>query len=1193
MIASRLLHISSPSRSCSTSTSKVRKLLSSGAFYFGRTTADGSPYDLTTNIQSRYLSGGSVTNTDLRLRNDIGMEFLWNGGLMYPFFQWGVNPDKWVTPIICGFFELCTVYCGAEQARLGIISRVSSRRPGTRFHVRGVDDRGYVANFVETEQFIFLGTSVTSHVQIRGTVPLFWEQPGIQVGSHKIQFSRSLELCVGAFERHFMHIISRYSATAIVNLLGRKEGEALLSRAYQDVHKRSAFKLRINCVDCLDRTNSVQTLVGVQLALPKMLATLDSSLESHRVLTNRFVDALYLMWQQNGDQLSRIYAGTGALGSSRSKLRDVQRSAARTIQHSFFDATKHEAMCTLLMHPNLHGWMGSMSSRYLPGRLLCLPPALLTNIMRCYQDFTMPHKLRIFVGTWNVNGGKHFRSVAHKHELVTDWLLDMHKTVRLDDNWGYRNPSYDDNQLSRPIDVFAIGFEEIVDLTTSNIVAGSKPSANQRDWGQYLQRHLNRDAHEKDPFVLINSVQLVGVCLFVFVRARLATFLKGISTTSVKTGLGGTAGNKGGVAIRFQLGVTSVCFVCSHFAAGQSSVRERNDDFHETCRRLIFPNRLTVLDHDYLFWCGDFNYRINLPASEVKRLAAQSAWLDLLRSDQLTLERQAGNVFPGFQEGPVRFAPTYKYDLFCDDYDTSDKARSPAWTDRVLWRFVRPQFPKMNENGVFVPSCQNVGDQEFCQLVFYNRAELKTSDHKPVAAIFDIDIHMISPDARRKVVLDAMFSYGPIDSCAQLQLCLFEAASQNPVAANDKLMAIFLRNDFMGELKRIGSLKEGTVLLIRFSASNTALLTYANPKQAMVTSKYLDGFVMPWKNSLGLQPVDGGYEVHINSSCVRAPGSAEPLTNGSDTAWFDDMRLLVEMAEREETAIQGPAIPNEVFDALPRGVPNLVNQTDAAISLNSDPQKSESAGDPSDKELSRTAPARPIPPRPAPPPRRPPAPNITDRMDSDLVGVTHPFEGFSTQNMPDSLSSDNLITIPGSNSASPVPSSGSSGLPVTEANDIHAVSSCLDLLSIEEDTSTFAGCSLQRPLSSSNLMKTVSSESCVGRPVQPTLSGQPPPLPPRPLPAPSFVAESLGDDPTQSDVVYSLLSEDPFSLARSDLVTQRPAPFTISDPDAPLIDFLPSIPARVTPVPPAPQSLPQRQKPPGNDKPTMHRTWNT
>ena len=28
------------------------------------------------------------------------------------------------------------------------------------------------------------------------------------------------------------------------------------------------------------------------------------------------------------------------------------------------------------------------------------------------------------IGTWNVNGGKHIRSIALKNQSTTDWLLD-------------------------------------------------------------------------------------------------------------------------------------------------------------------------------------------------------------------------------------------------------------------------------------------------------------------------------------------------------------------------------------------------------------------------------------------------------------------------------------------------------------------------------------------------------------------------------------------------------------------------------------------------------------------------------------------------------------------------------------------------------------------------------------------------
>lgn len=52
----------------------------------------------------------------------------------------------------------------------------------------------------------------------------------------------------------------------------------------------------------------------------------------------------------------------------------------------------------------------------------------------------------------------------------------------------------------------------------------------------------------------------------------------------------------------------------------------------------------------------------------------------------LQKQYEQGNVFRNYVEGDIEFAPTYKYDLFSDDYDTSEKARAPAWTDRVLWR---------------------------------------------------------------------------------------------------------------------------------------------------------------------------------------------------------------------------------------------------------------------------------------------------------------------------------------------------------------------------------------------------------------------------------------------------------------------------------------------------------------------------
>jgi hypothetical protein len=48
-------------------------------------------------------------------------------------------------------------------------------RTGTRFHARGIDDSGNVANFVETEQIIVADNIVFSYTMVRGSVPVFWE----------------------------------------------------------------------------------------------------------------------------------------------------------------------------------------------------------------------------------------------------------------------------------------------------------------------------------------------------------------------------------------------------------------------------------------------------------------------------------------------------------------------------------------------------------------------------------------------------------------------------------------------------------------------------------------------------------------------------------------------------------------------------------------------------------------------------------------------------------------------------------------------------------------------------------------------------------------------------------------------------------------------------------------------------------
>eukprot|EP00057_Strongylocentrotus_purpuratus_P008958 XP_011663432.1 PREDICTED: synaptojanin-1 [Strongylocentrotus purpuratus] len=783
---------------------EVRKLLNSGTFYFSWSASTTTRFDLSLCAQRQKQDHVSDNR------------FFWNRSLHLHLQRFDVNCSDWLLKTMCGGVEVRTVYCGTRQAKACIVSRLSCERAGTRFNVRGTNDDGHVANFCETEQVIFLDNKVTSFIQTRGSVPLFWEQPGINVGVHKVKMSRGFEASAPAFDRHLTMVKAHYGDQVIVNLLGSKEGEDMLSKSFQnhlkasshdqdtphilfDYHQMCRGKvdnlpllkkkvatemdqfgfffseggevirqqtgtIRSNCLDCLDRTNAVQTFFGQDM-LAKQLEALGVS--SKPQIMSRFLETYKTIWGLSGDHISRIYAGTGALeGKTKAgKLRDGARSVTRTIQNNFFDGTKQESIDVLLLGSSLVGSLANKASSLLPSSHLHASPDILQGVCEREGDFTSSSRFRICVGTWNVNGGKNSHNIAFKNESLTDWLLD--------------NPQITGVDYSVPNDIYAIGFEEMVDLNAGNIISAS--TTNQRKWGVELQKSLSRD-HK---YVLLVCEQLVGVCLYIFIRPQHAPFIRDVAVDTVKTGLKGAAGNKGGVAIRFVFHGTSMCFVCAHLAAGQSHIKDRNDDYAEISSKIMFPMGRSLESHDYVFWCGDFNYRIDKDNDEVKDLVAIHDYEALKECDQLLLERRKGNTFQGFAEGTIRFAPTYKYDLFSEDYDTSEKMRTPAWTDRILWRRHKPFYFKQTSDNPFEVFPDN---WDSGRVLHYGRAELKTSDHRPVVAIIEVEVQLVDEDTRESIFHDVFCQQGPPD--ATVILSLTDPHGNQVVFADDEMDAV-------------------------------------------------------------------------------------------------------------------------------------------------------------------------------------------------------------------------------------------------------------------------------------------------------------------------------------------------------------------------------------------------------------------
>ncbi len=91
--------------------------------------------------------------------------------------QDSVASNYWQITLINYLLRCMYCYCSSWYLHSTIILDVCFP-VGTRYKRRGVDGEGHVANYVETEMLIDCGIHVVSYVLVRGSVPIYWTQPG-------------------------------------------------------------------------------------------------------------------------------------------------------------------------------------------------------------------------------------------------------------------------------------------------------------------------------------------------------------------------------------------------------------------------------------------------------------------------------------------------------------------------------------------------------------------------------------------------------------------------------------------------------------------------------------------------------------------------------------------------------------------------------------------------------------------------------------------------------------------------------------------------------------------------------------------------------------------------------------------------------------------------------------------------------
>nr|XP_022916471.1 72 kDa inositol polyphosphate 5-phosphatase isoform X2 [Onthophagus taurus] len=309
-------------------------------------------------------------------------------------------------------------------------------------------------------------------------------------------------------------------------------------------------------------------------------------------------------------------------------------------------------------------------------------------------DRNLPNRtIHIFVGTWNMNG---------------------------------QTPPKEMNDFVLPI-----GMEHVPDI----LAFGTQESCSERfEWEVCLQETIG-PSH-----VLFHSISLGTLHLAIFLRRDLIWYCSVPEESYISVRPGTAFRTKGAVACSFMVFGTSFLFVNTHLTAHQEKVKERVSDVKKIVNSLDLPKNLIVKNKvkdvtqnfDYVFWAGDLNFRLATPRTKVLEWLSKTSFPlpahlphGCLHHDQLCSVLADGAAFRGFSEAQITFPPTYKYDPGTQNFDTSSKQRTPAYTDRILYKHRhsrrlsgQPETPPIE-----------------C-LVYDSVPSIVTSDHKPVWGVF-------------------------------------------------------------------------------------------------------------------------------------------------------------------------------------------------------------------------------------------------------------------------------------------------------------------------------------------------------------------------------------------------------------------------------------------------------------------------
>ncbi|KAJ9167190.1 hypothetical protein P3X46_021858 [Hevea brasiliensis] len=211
---------------------RYKKLLSSvdltKDFFFSYT------YPIMQSLQKNVLS----MDKDTMPYDDM---FVWNEYLTKAIRS-RCGSTIWTIALVHGHFKQIRLSVFGRDFSVSLVSRRSRHFAGTRYLKRGVNDWGRVANEVETEQIVldeeagWCKGRMSSVVQMRGSIPLFWSQEASRFSPKPDIILQRYDPTYHATKLHFEDLVKRYGnpiiVLSLIKTVEKRPREMMLRREF-------------------------------------------------------------------------------------------------------------------------------------------------------------------------------------------------------------------------------------------------------------------------------------------------------------------------------------------------------------------------------------------------------------------------------------------------------------------------------------------------------------------------------------------------------------------------------------------------------------------------------------------------------------------------------------------------------------------------------------------------------------------------------------------------------------------------------------------------------------------------------------------------------------------------------------------------------------------------------------------------